>query len=85
MNVDNGVENGVVHADNAITGTRWRLKGMGELDLSGTNIIQYSGASNDLLGSMEYGSSDVIVDQARSAFDGLGRNDNIRYDAPSVP
>jgi hypothetical protein len=158
MNVDNGVESGVVHADNSVAGTRWRLKGMGELDngmtagllfenqlesnpsseitaesldtdgingdvgfgdyftirqanvwlkgnfgkvtigqgsgasdgtteldLSGTNVIQYSGGSNDLLGSMEYGSSDVIVDQARSNFDGLGRNDNIRYDAALGP
>jgi predicted porin len=159
MNIDNGVESGVVHADNSIAGTRWRIEGMDdldngmtaglllenqlesnpsseitaesidtdgdeegtigqgdyftirqanvwlkgnfgkvtigqgsgaadgttELDLSGTNVIQYSGASNDLLGSMEYGSSDVIVDQVRSNFDGLGRNDNIRYDAALGP
>ena len=158
MNIDNGVESGVVHADNTISGTRWRVDGVGEvgndmtagliyesqmesnpsseisvdsmdtdgldgtvgfgdyfvirqanvwlkgnfgkvtigqgsgasdgtteLDLSGTNVIQYSGGSNDLLGSMEYGSSDVIVDQVRSNFDGLGRNDNIRYDAALGP
>jgi hypothetical protein len=30
---------------------------------------------------MEYGDSGVTVGDARSAFDGLGRNDNIRYDA----
>ena len=158
MNVDNGVESGVVHADNTVSGTRWRIEGMNdidngmtagllfenqlasnpsseitadsidtdgldgnvglgdefsvrqanvwlkgnfgkvtigqgsgatdgttEVDLSGTNVIQYSGGSNDLLGSMEYGSSGVIVDQTRSNFDGLGRNDNIRYDAAFGP
>ena len=30
---------------------------------------------------MEYGDSGVTVGDARSAFDGLGRNDNLRYDA----
>jgi hypothetical protein len=158
MNVDNGVESGVVHADNSLSGTRWRIEGMGEvgtdmtagliyenqpqsnpsseitvdsldsdgiggnvgngdyfsvrqsnvwlkgnfgkvtigqgsgaadgiteLDLSGTNIIQYSGASADLLGSMEYGSSGVVVKDVRNNFDGLGRNDNIRYDAALGP
>ena len=32
MNIDNGVEQGVVHADNSVSGTRWRIKGDGELD-----------------------------------------------------
>jgi hypothetical protein len=32
MNIDNGVKNGVVHADNTISGTRWRVEGMGEVD-----------------------------------------------------
>ena len=49
--------------------------------MSGTTVIQYASASGDLLSSMEYGSSGVTVGDARSAFDGLGRNDNIRYDA----
>lgn len=156
MYVDNGVVDGVVHADNSVSGTRWRIAGEGDLgngmtagllyenqlqsnpsnkvnassldsdgingdvgggdefsvrhanvwikgnlgkvtmgqgsgaadgsaeaDLSGTTVIQYSGASGDLLGSMEYGSSTVTVGEVRSNFDGLGRNDNIRYDGGS--
>ncbi len=154
MHIDNGVEKGTVHADNTVSGTRWRFDGRGdvgrgmtagllyetqlqsnpsfaitadtldsdgiggnvgsgdyfstrfsyvwlkgnfgrigigqnsgasdgsaELDLSGTNVIQYSSSSGDLLGAMEYGSSDVTVLEVRSNFDGLGRNDNLRYDA----
>ena len=154
MNVDNGKENGVVNADNSVSGTRVRVKGHGdvgndltaglyyeyqlqsnpsdkitadsldsdgiggdvgggdnfsnrnaniwlkgnfgkvtlgqgsgaadgstEADNSGTTVIQYASGSGDLLGSMEYGDSGVTVSDAMSAFDGLGRNDNIRYDA----
>ena len=154
MSVDNGEEDGIVHADNSVSGTRWRIAGSGDLDngmmvgllyetqlqsnpsnqveaseldsdgvngnvgsgdtfstrqsnvwikgdfgkvtmgqgsgaadgsaevdKSGTTVIQYSGASGDILGSMEYGTSGVTVSDARSNFDGLGRNDNIRYDA----
>ncbi len=55
--------------------------GSTEADSSGTTVIQYASASGDLLSSMEYGDSGVTVGDARSAFDGLGRNDNIRYDA----
>ena len=154
MSVDNGEEDGIVHADNSVSGTRVRIEGMGELaggtevgmhyetqlqsnpsdavsvtsldsdgiggdvgdgdffstrfatvwfkgnfgkltlgqgsgaadgvaevDKSGTGVIQYVGGSNDLLGSMEYGTSGVTVGDARGHFDGLGRNDNLRYDA----
>ena len=154
MNVDNGVDSGVVHADNSVSGTRWRIKGDGELDNgmtagleyetqlqsnpsseitadtldsdgiggdvgsgdyfstrlsyvwlkgnfgkvaigqnngaangsaevddSGTTVIQYSGSSADLLGSMVYGNTDVTVGVARTNFDALSRYDNIRYDA----
>ena len=154
MGVDNGDESGVVHADNSVSGTRWRFKGDGELDNgmtagllyetqlqsnpsseievdnldsdgvggnvgggdyfstrqsnvwlkgkfgkvtigqgsgaadgasevddSGTTVIQYSGSSSDLLGSMVYGSTDIVVGVVRANFDGLGRYDNIRYDA----
>jgi len=154
MSVDNGVESGIVHADNSVSGTRVRLQGTGELaggtqvgmlyetqlqsnpsdkisvgsidtdgvdgnvgsgdyfstrfatvwfkgnfgmvtlgqgsgaadgvaeaDKSGTTVIQYVGGSNDLLGSMDYGSSGIKVGAARAHFDGLGRNDNLRYDA----
>jgi hypothetical protein len=158
MNIDNGVDQGVVHADNSVSGTRWRIKGDGELDnemttgfifenqlqsnpsalisvdsldtdgidgnigsgnlfsvrlanvwfkgnfgkvtigqsrgasdgsteadLSGTNLILYAGSSEDLLGLMNYGNSDVLVTEVRENFDGLGRNDNIRYDAALGP
>jgi predicted porin len=154
MGVDNGEESGVVNADNAVSGTRVRVKGHGdvgndltagiyyeyqlqsnpsdkitadnldsdgvggnlgggdnfsnrnanlwfkgnfgkvtlgqgsgaadgstEADKSGTTVIQYPSSNGDLLGDMEYGDSGVTVGDARSAFDGLGRNDNIRYDA----
>ena len=158
MAVDNGVADGIVHADNSVSGTRWRIKGQGdigngmsaglyyetqlqsnpsskvtedsldsdgdggnvgkgdffsvrqanvwikgnfgkatigqgdgaangsaEVDLSGTSVIQYSGSSADLLGSMEYGTSGIKVGQARSNFDALSRNDNLRYDGASGP
>jgi hypothetical protein len=158
MNIDNGVDQGVVHADNSVSGTRWRIKGDGELDnemttgfifenqlqsnpsalisvdsldtdgidgnigsgnlfsvrlanvwfkgnfgkvtigqsrgasdgsteadLSGTNLILYPGSSEDLLGLMNYGNSDVLVTEVRENFDGLGRNDNLRYDAALGP
>ena len=154
MNVDNGAESGVVHADNSVSGTRWRFAGDGDLDNgmtagllyetqlqsnpsdaisvddldgdgsggnvgdgdhfstrqsnvwlkgnfgkvaigqgsgaadgsaevdnSGTGVIQYNGSSTDLLGAMEFGESGVTVGSVRAYFDGLGRNDNIRYDA----
>jgi len=55
--------------------------GSAEADSSGTTVVQYVGSSADLLGSMGYGESGVTVGDARSWFDGLGRNDNIRYDA----
>ncbi len=55
--------------------------GSAEIDDSGTSVIQYSASSGDLLGSMEYGDSGITVGDVRSNFDGLGRNDNIRYDA----
>jgi hypothetical protein len=158
MAVDNGDVDGIVHADNSVSGTRWRIKGQGdigddmtaglyfenqlqsnpsssvtagsldsdgtggdvgpgdyfsvrqanvwikgkfgkatigqgdgaangsaEVDLSGTTVIQYSGSSGDLLGSMEYGTSLVTVGEARSNFDALSRNDNLRYDGASGP
>jgi hypothetical protein len=52
-----------------------------QIDNSGTSVIQYSGADSDLLGDMEFGDSGVTVNDVRSDYDGLGRNDNLRYDA----
>jgi predicted porin len=154
MNVDNGETNGVVNADNSVSGTRVRVKGHGDIgneltaglyyeyqlqsnpsdkitadslnsdgiggdvgagdnfsnrnanvwlkgsfgkvtlgqgsgaadgsteaDLSGTTVIQYPTSNTDILSGMEYGDSGVTVGDTRSGFDGLSRNDNIRYDA----
>lgn len=55
--------------------------GSTEADKSGTTVIQYTSSNADILSSMEYGDSGVTVGDARSGFDGLSRNDNIRYDA----
>jgi predicted porin len=55
--------------------------GSTEADKSGTTVIQYASSNADILSSMEYGDSGVTVGDAKSSFDGLGRNDNIRYDA----
>ena len=55
--------------------------GSAEVDNSGTTVVQYSGSSNDLLGSMAFGDSGVTVGAVRSNFDGLGRSDSLRYDA----
>ena len=55
--------------------------GSTEVDKSGTTVIQYTSANGDILSSMEYGDSGVTVGDSRSGFDGLSRNDNIRYDA----
>jgi predicted porin len=55
--------------------------GSTEADKSGTTVIQYPTSGGDLLGSMSYGDSGVTVSDVKSAFDGLSRNDNIRYDA----
>lgn len=152
MFVDNGVDDGLVHADNNVSGTRWRLKaktdlgsgttagiyfenqvesnpsnrvsvgsldsdgadvittirhqnvwfkgdwgkltigqgngaanGSAEADNSGTDVVQYVGSNGDLLGGMEYGTSGITVGDARTSFDGLSRNDNIRYDGGSGP
>jgi hypothetical protein len=55
--------------------------GSAEVDESGTTVIQYSAAGGDLVGAMEFGDSGVTVGDVRSNFDGLGRSDNLRYDA----
>jgi predicted porin len=55
--------------------------GSTEADLSGTTVIQYPTSNTDILSGMEYGDSGVTVGDTRSAFDGLSRNDNTRYDA----
>jgi predicted porin len=60
--------------------------GTSEEDLSGTEVIMYSGV-NDTGGSIQFRTSDdtavAPIGDTRSNFDGLGRNDRLRYDSPS--
>lgn len=59
--------------------------GTSESDLSGTSVIIYSGV-NETAGSINFRlSDDTIVTEVgdtRSNFDGLSRNDRLRYDTP---
>lgn len=65
--------------------------GTSEVDLSGTSVIMYSGV-NDTAGSLVFrdnngnailtGTDDTDVGATRSNFDGLSRNDRLRYDTP---
>ncbi|HKJ52054.1 MAG TPA: hypothetical protein VKB27_11140 [Gammaproteobacteria bacterium] len=41
MDVDNGEESGLVHADNSVSGTRWRIAGKGQLDNGMTAGLLY--------------------------------------------
>jgi predicted porin len=60
--------------------------GTAEEDLSGTSVIMYSGV-NDTAGSINFRDKDdtpiATVGSTRSNFDGLSRNDRLRYDTPS--
>lgn len=57
-----------------------------EMDLSGTSVITYS-EINATAGSMSWKDSDgnpiTAVDDTRNNFDGLSRNERLRYDTPS--
>ena len=62
--------------------------GTSEVDLSGTSVIMYSGV-NDTAGSLTFRDSngikltgDTDIGDTRSNFDGLSRNDRLRYDTP---
>jgi len=59
--------------------------GTSEQDLSGTGVIMYSGVS-DTGGSIQFRDSDdnpiSSLGATRSNFDGLSRNDRLRYDTP---
>lgn len=62
--------------------------GTSEFDLSGTSVIMYSGVS-DSAGSLTFrdGGGNPLtpvtaVGDTRSNFDGLSRNDRLRYDSP---
>jgi predicted porin len=60
-----------------------------ETDLSGTSVVTYSGV-NDTGGGLTWRDSDgnqidggLAIDDTRNNFDGLSRNDRLRYDTPS--
>jgi predicted porin len=59
--------------------------GTSEEDLSGTTVIMYSGV-NDTAGSINFRDNDdneiATIGSTRSNFDGLSRNDRVRYDTP---
>ena len=60
--------------------------GTSETDLSGTGVIMYSSAA-DTAGSINFRDDDdnpiATVGATRTNFDGLGRNDRLRYDTPT--
>jgi len=62
--------------------------GTSEMDLSGTSVIMYSGV-NDTAADIQFVDKDtglqsgIRVDATRSNFDGLSRNERVRYDTPS--
>lgn len=60
--------------------------GSSEVDLSGTSVIMYSGV-NDTAGGLTFrnsaGAVGPRIGQTRSNFDGLSRNDRLRYDTPT--
>ena len=61
--------------------------GSAEVDLSGTSVVTYAGI-NDMAGSVSFvDSSGGVIDtigSTRSQFDGLSRNDRLRYDSPKL-
>lgn len=66
--------------------------GTSEVDLSGTGVIGYSGVT-DMAGGIDFGGYDQVLDAPNVAdanigtvfsnFDGLSRDDRIRYDTPN--
>jgi predicted porin len=59
--------------------------GTSEMDLSSTTVIMYSGVG-DTASSIQFRDEDdtpiTPIGDTRSNFDGLGRNDRLRYDTP---
>ena len=59
--------------------------GTSEVDLSGTGVVAYSGIG-DMAGGIAFSDNGVLgprIGQVFSNFDGLSRDDRIRYDTPS--
>ena len=80
-----------LYADSKRLGRLWvgqgdtASNGSSEVDLSGTAVIAYSGIA-DLAGGIAFSDNNVLgprINQAFSNFDGLSRDDRLRYDTPS--
>ena len=62
--------------------------GTAEVDLSGTSVVTYAGV-NDMAGSVTFVDSSgapttTTISDTRNQFDGLSRNDRLRYDTPKL-
>lgn len=57
--------------------------GVSEVDLSGTTVVTYS-AINDMAGGIGFVGTGSAIGDVYSNMDGLGRDDRIRYDSPSL-
>jgi len=61
--------------------------GTAEVDLSGTSVVTYAGV-NDMAGGVTFvdssGAGITTIGSTRSQFDGLSRNDRLRYDSPKL-
>lgn len=61
--------------------------GTAEVDLSGTSVVTYAGV-NDMAGSVTFvdssGAPITTISTTRNQFDGLSRNDRLRYDTPKL-
>ncbi len=80
-----------LYADSKRLGRLWigqgdtASNGSSEVDLSGTSVIAYSGIAA-MAGGIAFSDNNVLgprINQAFSNFDGLSRDDRIRYDTPS--
>ncbi len=80
-----------IYADSKQLGRLWvgqgdtASNGTSEVDLSGTAVVAYSGIA-DMAGGIAFSDSGTLgprINQAFSNFDGLSRDDRIRYDSPS--
>lgn len=92
---DTGFEFGERHLDAFFAGRFGRLSlgqgdgaanGAAEVDLSGTSVISYVGAGNDLAGSIAFRDGDAFgpaIGDTYSQFDFESRYDRVRYDTPS--
>ena len=60
--------------------------GTSEVDLSGTSVVAYSGIA-DMAGGLAFSENNVLgprINETYSNFDGLSRDDRVRYDTPGI-